>query len=446
MNISVATIPPPPAPTPSTPASTTPPDSSDSSGFSQQLSRAKAKGTPPASQGNQSSQPQTNASASNNTQQTTTDTTQDKGKSKQQPQDQAAQAESATETETETQAQVTDPSSDQTEHDAELAAEAQNKQILAQARAANAAGVLPAKTSAKSTKTDSTSNKPAATDANSTANTPTDLTTLQNALASQQPAPPVDPKTPLPAKTDDSDDDAPAVKQAGSKPKISPFQAENAAAASASAGTDAESADDAAAAAEEAAQLSTKGKATADDSGQSTFADVFAQTTSQTQAPAATATHAAPAAPQTPVAQFAETNQPAIVSTIHGSLLPDGGTMNITLNPPDLGAMQISVKMENGVMSASFQTSTDQATRLLTHSLGQLKNALEIQGVSVDRLHVQQTSSSEGSGSKSGDSEGGKNQSQQDGRSPQQEEQRRETLRRMWRRIRGQGDPLDLVA
>ena len=119
--------------------------------------------------------------------------------------------------------------------------------------------------------------------------------------------------------------------------------------------------------------------------------------------------------------------------------------MNITLNPPDLGAMQITVRMEDGVMSATFQTSNDQATRLLSHTLGQLKEALETQGVSVDRLHVRQASNSQNSSGKSNDSESGGKQSS-DERSAQQEQQRRETLRRMWRRIRGDNDPLDLVA
>ena len=119
------------------------------------------------------------------------------------------------------------------------------------------------------------------------------------------------------------------------------------------------------------------------------LADSSAATAAHSTAHAATP---AAAAPQAPAAQFADANQPSIVSTIHGSLLPNGGTMNITLNPPDLGAMQITVRMENGVMSASFQTSNDQATRLLTPSLSQLKTALETQGVSVDRLHVHQTS------------------------------------------------------
>jgi flagellar hook-length control protein FliK len=133
-----------------------------------------------------------------------------------------------------------------------------------------------------------------------------------------------------------------------------------------------------------------------------------------------------------------------MVTAITGTLLPNGGSMSIRLDPPELGALQITVKMENGVMSASFQTSNEQATRLLSHSLSQLKTALETQGISVDRLHVHQASKSEGSSGQNEDSDG--KQSSSDGRSSQEEQQRREVLRRMWRRARGERDPLDLVA
>ena len=37
--------------------------------------------------------------------------------------------------------------------------------------------------------------------------------------------------------------------------------------------------------------------------------------------------------------------------------------MHIRLDPPELGALQVTVHMEDGVMSAMFQTSTDDATR-----------------------------------------------------------------------------------
>jgi flagellar hook-length control protein FliK len=41
-------------------------------------------------------------------------------------------------------------------------------------------------------------------------------------------------------------------------------------------------------------------------------------------------------------------------------------------------------------MAATFETSSGEATRLLSHSLGELKSALEAQGVSIDKIHVQQ--------------------------------------------------------
>jgi flagellar hook-length control protein FliK len=144
-----------------------------------------------------------------------------------------------------------------------------------------------------------------------------------------------------------------------------------------------------------------------------------------------------------PEAQFAETNHAQIVSGVHGQLLPNGGSMQLRLDPPELGALHITVQMRDGVMSASFSTPSDQAARLLTHSLGQLKTALESQGVSVEKLHVEQSPKEP----KSNGGEGRQPQDQSAADHPaQQEQQRREMLRRMWRRLSGGQDPLDLVA
>jgi flagellar hook-length control protein FliK len=155
---------------------------------------------------------------------------------------------------------------------------------------------------------------------------------------------------------------------------------------------------------------------------------------------------AAPVAPAPPPdAQFAETNNPAIVTAIHGQLLPSGGTMSIQLDPPELGALNVTVKIENGAISASFETSNAQATQLLSHSLGQLKHALETQGVSVDRLHVHQSSSSDTPGNSKEGGSGGKQSASEQGQA-QREQQRRELMRRMWRRAAFGRDPLDLVA
>jgi hypothetical protein len=112
-----------------------------------------------------------------------------------------------------------------------------------------------------------------------------------------------------------------------------------------------------------------------------------------TKQPTTAPVHATPGPQQpapAPEQQFAIDNHPRIITGVRSTLLPNGGTMQIRLDPPELGDLQISINLRDGVMSASFQTSNDEATRLLSHSLGQLKGVLESQGVSVDKLHVQQ--------------------------------------------------------
>ncbi len=147
-------------------------------------------------------------------------------------------------------------------------------------------------------------------------------------------------------------------------------------------------------------------------------------------------------APVTPEAQFVSTNHPSIVTGIHGKLLPNGGTMTLRLDPPELGALQVSVHMRDGVMTAAFETSNDQATRLVSHSLSQLKSALESAGMSVEKLHVQQSPRQE-SGDSSDRQSSQRDDQQQEAR---QEQQRRQMLNRMWRKLAGGEDPLDLVA
>jgi flagellar hook-length control protein FliK len=162
--------------------------------------------------------------------------------------------------------------------------------------------------------------------------------------------------------------------------------------------------------------------------------------------PALAAVNAATGA-LTPQAAFAAANHPPIVLGMRGQLLPDGGTMQIRLAPPELGDLQVSVQVSNGSVAASFQTSNDQATRLLSHSLGDLKSALEAAGVTVEKLQVSQTSPStsrQGADSQSGRQKNSDDQPQPDGQAPARDQQRREMLRRMWRRVGG--EPLDLVA
>jgi hypothetical protein len=97
-------------------------------------------------------------------------------------------------------------------------------------------------------------------------------------------------------------------------------------------------------------------------------------------------------------------------------------------------------------MSASFETTNDKATRLLSHSLGDLRSTLESSGVSVDKLHVEQSPRDQQA----------KHHTSEDGRQgprdnaadslARREQERRELLERMWKKLTEGSDPLDLVA
>jgi len=133
-----------------------------------------------------------------------------------------------------------------------------------------------------------------------------------------------------------------------------------------------------------------------------------------------------------------------ILTAIHGELLPNGGSMHIRLDPPELGALNVQIDVRDGIVTASFQTSNDEATRLLSHSLGQLRTTLESAGVSVEKLQVQQAPREHFNSSNRDNDQSPRQQAYE--RSAQDDRQRREMLQRMWRRLTVGRDELDLVA
>jgi flagellar hook-length control protein FliK len=158
--------------------------------------------------------------------------------------------------------------------------------------------------------------------------------------------------------------------------------------------------------------------------------------------------HAVPAVADAlpPEARFAAANHENIVKGMHAEVLPNGGTMRIRLDPPQLGALQVTVHVRDGVVTASFETSNDEATRLLGHSLNQLKAVLESHGVGVDKLQVQQAPRDEHANAPRDD--GSRHQGQtpyEQEQAARQEQQRKEMLRKMWRRLSGGADPLDVT-
>lgn len=161
--------------------------------------------------------------------------------------------------------------------------------------------------------------------------------------------------------------------------------------------------------------------------------------------------NAAPTLSQSPAAapevRFATDNHEKIVTSMRSELLPNGGSMRIRLDPPQLGAMQVTVQFQDGFVTASFETSSDEATRLLGHSLNQLKSVLESHGVLVDKLQVQQVPRDAQAFASNDDAQRDQGRPSQDQEhAARQEQQRREMLRRMWQRLAGGQDPLDLTA
>lgn len=156
----------------------------------------------------------------------------------------------------------------------------------------------------------------------------------------------------------------------------------------------------------------------------------------------------APSSPA-PEERFAQVNHARIVTGVRGELIPNGGTMHLRLDPPELGDLQVSVRLRDGVMTAAFHTSNDEATRLLSHSLGELKSMLEAQGVSVERLQVQQSPKNPNPGEPRDSRDhrqGGRHDPLPEQRqSDQREQQRKQIVQRMWDKLAG-NDPVDMVA
>ncbi len=76
----------------------------------------------------------------------------------------------------------------------------------------------------------------------------------------------------------------------------------------------------------------------------------------------------------------------------------NGQQMQLHLNPPELGALQVDVSMHDGVLSARIEAQTSTAQQILTDNISQLKDSLTQQGVSFDRIDVHLAGSNAGSG------------------------------------------------
>ena len=75
----------------------------------------------------------------------------------------------------------------------------------------------------------------------------------------------------------------------------------------------------------------------------------------------------------------------------------NGQQMQLHLNPPELGALQVNVSMHDGVLSARIEAQSTTAQQILTDNISQLKDSLTQQGVNFDRIDVHLAGSNTGS-------------------------------------------------
>jgi hypothetical protein len=111
-------------------------------------------------------------------------------------------------------------------------------------------------------------------------------------------------------------------------------------------------------------------------------------------APARESAQAAAPAPDlppapSPDAEMTEQNVARLARGLRAAVQQNGGAVTLRLTPPELGEVRIQMQVHQSHVTASLQVEQDSVNALLSHRLGQLRHALESQGLVVDRLEVQ---------------------------------------------------------
>jgi hypothetical protein len=121
---------------------------------------------------------------------------------------------------------------------------------------------------------------------------------------------------------------------------------------------------------------------------------------------------------QLPDTQSSQQTDAANVSRVSRALAnavnQKGGTITIRMMPPELGQVKVDIQMQGGKVSASFQTEHQSVQTLMNRELSQLRQALERQGLTVEKLEVTHRSANSSNANASGQDQ---QQSPSDGRS-----------------------------
>jgi flagellar hook-length control protein FliK len=100
-----------------------------------------------------------------------------------------------------------------------------------------------------------------------------------------------------------------------------------------------------------------------------------------------------PAAGAQDWSEQAEENISRVTRGIQAAVQQNGGSVTLRVSPPDLGMVRVQMHIESGMVRAEIVAQHESVSTLLSRELGQLKNALEGQGLVVDRLSVTTMSS-----------------------------------------------------
>ncbi|MDQ6419255.1 flagellar hook-length control protein FliK [Paenibacillus sp. LHD-117] len=114
---------------------------------------------------------------------------------------------------------------------------------------------------------------------------------------------------------------------------------------------------------------------------------------------------------------FADTMQGLIVQKFDIRTLNGASEAKLMLFPEHLGQVDVKISVQNGLLTAVFQTDNAVAKDMLENQMAQLRSALQAQGLNVDKLEVSQSSSAapmsqqhfgqnHGNGQQSGDRHG----------------------------------------
>ena len=77
-----------------------------------------------------------------------------------------------------------------------------------------------------------------------------------------------------------------------------------------------------------------------------------------------------------------------VVAAVRTSLSEGGMEVRLRLHPESLGDVQVHVRWDRGLLTARLEAATPAARDALEGGLHLLRDALQEQGVPVDRLHV----------------------------------------------------------